>query len=79
MAWYEYVVVAVALFFAATWAFGLAMSPRNRTGGNIITVVLWWVALSAWFFGDFNALHLLWIFPAALLLPVLLLLPLGRL
>ena len=79
MAWYEYAVVALAVFFAASWALSLSLSSRNRTGGNILTVILWWVVLSAWFFGKFNALHLLWVFPAALLLPLAVLLPLGRL
>lgn len=79
MAWYDWVVVAVALFFAASWAFGLVYSPRNRTGGNIATVLLWWVALSLVMAGVFGALHLLWIFPVALLGSSLLLAATGRL
>jgi hypothetical protein len=77
--WYEYIVIGLAVFFAGGWGLGLALSPRNRTGGNIITVILWWVALSLALTGAFAPLHLLWIFPVALLLPALLLLSFWRL
>jgi hypothetical protein len=79
MNWIEYGIVGVAAFFAGGWALGLALSARNRTGGNIITVATWWAILSAWFIGDFSAFHLLWAFPLALVLPALLLFKLGRL
>lgn len=53
-------------------------SHRNRTGGNILTVILWWVLLTLAFLDQIDALHLWWLFPLALLAPVLILLPLGR-
>ena len=71
MEWIRYGVWALALFFAGSWTFGLATSPRNRTGGNILTVVLWWVAITACALGQFTVLHLLWVFPLLLLLPVI--------
>lgn len=72
--WYEYIVIALAMYFAGGWALGLALSPRNRTGGNIVTVIVWWVGLTLVLAGTFAPLHLLWVFPVALLLPPLLLL-----
>lgn len=71
--WAEYATWAVALFFAATWTFGLVMSPRNRNGSNILTVMLWWVAIALAFAGSFSVFHLLWVFPVSLILPALLL------
>lgn len=68
-----YLVWAAALFFAATWAFGLVASPRNRIGSNILTVILWWVALALAFSRTFSVFHLLWIFPLALVVPAALL------
>ncbi len=79
MAWYDWVVIAVAVFFAGAWAFGLAFSSRNRTGGNILTVILWWVALALVLVGSVASLHLLWVFPVALVVPALLLSSRGRL
>lgn len=73
MRWLEYLAVGAAIFFAASWTFGLAVSPRNRIGSTIVTVIVWWVALTAWFFGDFSSLHLLWVFPVALLVPAVVL------
>lgn len=73
MQWFEYVIWAAAIFFAGSWTLGLVLSPRNRTGGNILTVVLWWIAMVATFIGEFSSMHLLWAFPAALLVPLLLL------
>ena len=79
MAWYDWAIYSAATFFAATWALGLILSPRNRTGGNICTVIIWWAVLVASWLAPFSSLHLLWAFPVALLVPPLLLLPLGRL
>jgi hypothetical protein len=79
MHWYEWVALVVAVFFASTWAVGLALSPRNRTGGNIVTVIAWWVLIFSSWLAPFTSLHLLWAFPVALLLPAALLLTIGRL
>lgn len=79
MTWYEYAVIAVALFFAGSWAFGLVFSARNRTGGNIATVILWWVAIALVLAEAVAPIHLLWIFPVSLVVPALLLFSRGRL
>lgn len=79
MAWYDWAIYVVAAFFAASWAFGLVISARNRTGGNIATVLLWWMLLTSSWLAPFSPLHLLWAFPLALVLPALLLLRHGRL
>jgi hypothetical protein len=79
MRWCELAALVAAGFFAVTWVFNLMVVPRTRTAGNIITVISWWVLLAACMLTPFTTLHLLWAFPAALLLPVLVLLPLNRL
>ena len=70
--WLEYLCVGAAIFFAGTWAFGLIASPANRIGSNIATVVLWWVCLTAWFFGSFSGFHLLWLYLLSLVAPAVL-------
>lgn len=79
MRWYEIATLAAAIFFAGGWGLGLALSPRNRTGGNITTVCAWWVLLALALSEVFAPLHLLWAFPLALIAPALLLLSVGRL
>jgi hypothetical protein len=73
MAVLEYAVWGLAGFFSITWGLGLVLSKRNRMSSNIMTVLIWWGALGAALADGFYVLHLLWIFPAALLLPALLL------
>jgi hypothetical protein len=71
--WTVYIVWIAALFFAGSWTFGLIYSPRDRIGSTIVTVILWWVAIALAASGVFSAWHLLWLFPASLLAPALLL------
>lgn len=79
MHWYEILTIGAAIFFAGGWGLGLALSPRNRTGGNIVTVCAWWVLVALALAEVFAPLHLLWAFPLALIVPALLLLLVGRL
>ena len=74
MVWFNYAIWALAIFLAGSWTFGLVVSPRNRIGSTIVTVILWWLLLVTSFSGDLPAWHLLYAFPAALLLPALFLL-----
>lgn len=73
MIWLGYATWVAAIFFAASWTFGLVMSPRNRAGPNILTVMLWWVGVALAAAGQFSVLHLLWAFPVALVVPAVLL------
>lgn len=79
LSWYEYLIYGAAIFFTVSWGLGLILSPRNRTGGNIATVILWAIALALSLVGSFGSLHLLWIFPVCLVVPALLLMGVGRL
>jgi hypothetical protein len=65
----EYAAVAAALFFAATWALGLALRPEQRLKSTVVTVAYWWLALLLVLGGMFNVLHLVWLFPFALAVP----------
>lgn len=75
----RYVVWALALFFAGSWAFGLVVSPRNRIGSTILTVLVWWACMAAAAAGAFSVFHLLWMFPLALVVPAVLMMGSGRL
>lgn len=68
-----YATWAAALFFAGAWTFGLVAAPQQRLASTILTVMLWWVGIAVSAAGALSVFHLLWMFPAALVLPVLLL------
>lgn len=56
-------------FLVCTWTFGLATNPRSRLKATVVTVMLWWVLLLFPALGAFSVLHMLWLFPLALIVP----------
>lgn len=62
---------AIALFFAASWLFGLLIRQDLRLKSNVVTVAYWWVEIAIVFFAGLHPAHLLWLMPLALIVPSL--------
>ena len=60
---------AIALFFAASWTFGLIVRPDYRLKNTVVTVAYWWLEISIVYFAGLHPAHLLWLMPLALIVP----------
>lgn len=66
----RYIVWAAAIFFASTWLFALFVDPRKRIKSTVVSVGLWWALLAFPVLGAFSVLHLAWLMPLALFIPM---------
>jgi hypothetical protein len=41
-----YVAWALALFFAASWAFGIIVRPDYSLKSTVATVIFWWIEIA---------------------------------
>ena len=64
---WRYAVWAVALFFAATWTFGLVVNPKSRLKATVAAIAIWWLLIAATALSSLSALHLVWLMPVSLL------------
>jgi len=68
----EYFVWGLAMFFAASWTFGLIMRPDFRLKSTIVTIAYWWLIIGLAILASISVYHLFWLMPVALLVPMLL-------
>ena len=59
----------IAIFFAASWLFGLIVRPDYRMKSTVVTVAYWWLEIAIVYFAGLHPAHLLWLMPLALIVP----------
>ena len=63
----RWVIVAVAIFFAGGWLFGLVVRREFRLRSTIVAVVYWWIGIGLAVANAISVFHLLWFMPLVLI------------
>jgi len=62
MVYFNYFIIAVAVFFAFGWTLGVLTRPTPR--GTLGVVISWWICVLYALYYNHFAFHLIWIMPA---------------